>query len=74
MSHLTEIFVYLPEEQVDVWRPVQAAHLRENVYKIIAQPYDAENEMWQFEPGDEVVCELIDSNEGRILAAIQLAD
>jgi hypothetical protein len=74
VSRLTEIFVYLPDEQVEVWRPVQAEHLRENVYKIVEQPYDEEDETWQFEPGDEVVCELIDSNEGRILAATRRAD
>lgn len=74
MSRLTEIFVYLPDEQVDVWRPVQAEHLRENLYRIVEQPYDKEDETWQFEPGDEVVCELIDSNEGRILAAMRRAD
>lgn len=74
MSRLTEIFVYMLDEQVDVWRPVQAEHLRENVYKIVEQPYDKEDEAWQFEPGDEVVCELIDSNEGRILAAMRRAD
>jgi hypothetical protein len=74
VSRLTEIFVYLPDEQVDVWRPVQAEHLRENVYKIADQSYDEEDETWQFEPGDEVVCELIDSNEGRILAAMRRAD
>ena len=74
MSRLTEIFVYLPDEQIDVWRPVQAEHLRENVYKIVEQPYDEEDETWQFEPGDEVVCELIDSNEERILAVMRRAD
>jgi hypothetical protein len=74
VTRLTEIFVYLPDEQVDVWRPVQAEHLRENVYKIVEQPHDEEDETWQFEPGDEVVCELIDSSEGRILAAMRRAD
>jgi hypothetical protein len=70
---LTEIFVYLPDEQVDVWRPIQAEHLSENVYRIVEQPYDKEDETWQFEPGDKVVCELISSSEGRILAAMRRA-
>jgi hypothetical protein len=74
VSRLTEIFVSLLNEQVDVWRPVQAEHLRENLYKIIEQPYDREDETWQFEPGDEVVCELIDSDDGRILAATRRID
>jgi hypothetical protein len=74
MSCLTEIFVSLLDERVDVWRPVRAKHLRENIYKIIEQPYDREDERWQFEPGDEVVCELVEANEGQILAATRHAD
>jgi hypothetical protein len=73
MSGPTEIFVSLLDEQIDVRRPVQAEHVHDDVYKIIAQPYNHEIETWQFEPGDEVVCELVDSNEGRILAAMRLA-
>jgi hypothetical protein len=74
MNDSTEIFVSLLDEQVDVRRPVQAERIHNEVYKIIDQPYDREVETWQFEPGDEVVCELIDSNEGRILAAMRRAD
>jgi hypothetical protein len=69
-----EIFISLIDEAIDVWRPAQAEHLHDTVYKIVEQPYDKEDETWQFEPGDEVVCELIDSNEGRILAATRRAD
>jgi hypothetical protein len=68
-----QIYVGLLDEGVDVWRPVRAEHLRENVYRIVNQPYDREVESWQFEPGDEVVCELIESSEGRILAATRKA-
>ena len=57
MSKLVTIYVYLPDEAVDTWRPVQAEHLHDNVYRIIDQPYDRNAETWQFEPGDEVVCE-----------------
>jgi hypothetical protein len=73
MSSQTEIFVSLLDEQVDVRRPVQAKHVHDDVYKITDQPYDREVETWQFEPGDEVACELIDSNEGQILAAMRHA-
>lgn len=69
-----EIFVSLLDEQVDVRRPVQAQHLHSNVYRITDQPYDRQLETWQFQPGDEVMCELIESSEGQILAAIRLAD
>jgi hypothetical protein len=67
-----EIFVSLLGEAVDVWRPVQAELLHGNVYRIADQPYDRQVEKWQFEPGDLVVCELIDSSEGKILAAVRL--
>jgi hypothetical protein len=74
MSDPAEIFVKLVDEGVDVWRPVQATHLRGNIYRIIDQQYDCEVEVWQFEPGDVVVCELVDSDDGRILAATELRD
>lgn len=74
MSSSTEIFVGLLDEAVDVRRPVQAERVHDDVYKITDQPYDREVETWQFEPGDEVVCELIESSEGRILAATRRAD
>ena len=74
MSGLTEIFVSLLDEQVDVRRPVHAERVHDDVYKIADQPYDREVETWQFEPGDEVVCQLIESSEGQILAATRRAD
>lgn len=69
-----EIFVSLLGEGVDVWRPVHAEHLYGNVYRIISQPYDRQVESWQFEPGDEVVCKLVDSSDGNILAAVSLKE
>lgn len=69
MSTEVEAFVRLLDEGVDVWRRVRAEHLHGDVYRIVEQPYDRETESWQFDPGDEVVCELIDVGDGRILAA-----
>ncbi len=69
----TEIFVSLLGEGVDVWRPIQAEQVQGNIYRIVDQPYDRQVESWQFEPGDTVVCDLIDSSEGTILAAVRLA-
>jgi hypothetical protein len=66
---VTEIFVYLMGEQVDVRRPVQALHLHDDVYEITEQVYDREAEKWEFEPGDRVVCELVDSDDGPSLTA-----
>jgi hypothetical protein len=66
-----EIYVSLVGEGVDVWRPVQAEPIRGNVYRIVDQPYDRGIENWQFEHGYVVECEVIDSSDGKILAAVR---
>lgn len=48
-------------------------HLQGDVYSIIDQPYDRDIERWQFKPGDDVICELIDASDGPILAATRPA-
>ena len=68
-----QIYVALLDESVTVWRPVQAEHLGSNHYRIISQPYDRSIEKWQFEPGEEVECDLIESSDGIIMAAIRKA-
>jgi hypothetical protein len=57
-------------ETVDAWHPVRAERLEDSRYRIVEQRYSRDTEEWQFEPGDRVVCELIDSSEGSFLAAI----
>jgi hypothetical protein len=69
-----DIFVRLLDEGVDVWRPVQAEPLHGDIYRILDQPYDRETERWEFTPGDEVVCELIESSADRILAETRRRD
>ena len=71
MANITQLYVALLHEGVDVWRPVQAERLSDNTYRILDQPYDRGIESWQFEPGDVVICEMVESSEGRILAAIR---
>ncbi len=66
------IYVALPDEAVQVWKPVLAEHLGGNRYRIIDQPYDRSIERWEFVPGDEVVCERVRAYEGEILAARRL--
>jgi hypothetical protein len=68
-----QIFVRLLDENVDVWRPVHAEHISGNRYRIADQPYDRHVEAWQFEPGQTVHCEMVDSDDGRILAATRVA-
>lgn len=72
MHNVGIIYVSLLDEAIDVWRPVQAEHLRGDVYRIIEQPYDRELEHWQFEPGEIVVCKNIAlADDGIILAAVK---
>jgi hypothetical protein len=62
------------DEDVTVWRPVQAVRLHDAVYRIAEQIYDRDVETWEFEPNDEVVGEMIDSADGAILAATARAN
>jgi hypothetical protein len=74
MSRVVQIYMPLLGEGVDVWRPVQAEHLHGNVYRVLDQPCDRDDESWQFELGDEVMCELIELDGGPVLAATRKAD
>jgi len=73
MNEPVQIYVALLDEGVDVWRPIKAELVQGDTYRIVSQPYDRTLEAWQFEPGERVICKLIDSNEGQILAAVQRA-
>lgn len=74
MTNVVRIYIALLDEGVDVWRAVQAKHLNGNIYRILNQSYDRTTESWQFEPGDAVLCEMVESSDGRILAATRRAD
>ena len=74
MAKVVQVHIALLDEGVDVWRPVQAEHLGGNVYRILSQSYDRAVESWQFEPGDVVLCERVESSDGRTLAATRKAD
>ncbi len=51
----TTILVSLLDEGTAVWRPVDAEHLRDDIYRIVGSPAD-ETEKWQFAPGSVVRC------------------
>jgi hypothetical protein len=73
MTNTAQIYVALLDEGVDVWRPVQAERLSDSTYRILSQPYDRSIETWEFEPGELVLCEMVESSDGRILAATKKA-
>jgi hypothetical protein len=52
----TKIFMPLLDEGVDVWRPVRAQPVSGDVYRIIGEAPDPEDEQWQFLPGTLVRC------------------
>jgi len=69
MTNVVKIYIALLDEGTDVWRPVKAEQISSNVYRILDQSYDRTTERWQFEPGDVVLCEMVESQDGRFLAA-----
>jgi hypothetical protein len=73
MNRTTTIYLSLLDESIDVRRRVQAEHIGGSVYLIVNEPYDREVQRWAFEPGARVVCEPVDTSEGRVLAAVRLA-
>ena len=70
MTDFMQIYVRLLNESVDVWRPVRSIRLRDDIYRMLNQPYDVSIECWEFEPGDEVYCEETETAGGQRLAAI----
>jgi HEPN domain-containing protein len=66
---LDTIYVYLPNEGVDVWRPVLAERVSESIFRIAAQEYDRSIEQWEFGPGEVVYCEPTRLSEGMCLVA-----
>lgn len=59
MSCSEQIYVRLMDEGVVVWRPVFARRIAAGRFIIVDQAYDREVERWEFEPGDEVECEVV---------------
>ena len=59
------VYVALLDEGVDVWRPVQAEHVRGDLYRLAGKPTD--DEVWPFAVGDVVRCQMrtLSGDEGR---------
>jgi hypothetical protein len=64
----TTIYMYLPDEAVDVWRPVRAEDLGWGHYRVIGPvPTD---EVWEFQAGLVVRAQLKRLSEGDALVAV----
>lgn len=72
---MTKIYIQLFDEGTTVWRPVNAEHVRVNIYRISTE-LDPKilDEVWEFRPGDVVFCDrhiFQDGSEG--LVAVRLS-
>jgi hypothetical protein len=68
----TTIYVELLDENVDVWRPVAALHVRDGVYRL--SDVAPEEERWAFPPGSLVRVEERELSDGRFLVACAAAE
>ena len=49
------IYIYLLDEGTDVWRPVSAERVHDDIYRVTGTPPDG-TETWEFATGDTVRC------------------
>ena len=62
--------MFMPEEGVDVWRPVEAQIVGPGLYRIVTPNPDPDDEVWQFKCGDVVRCETRVLDEVHRLVAV----
>jgi len=55
MDETCTVYVSLLDEGTDVWRPVEAIRIGENMWRLCGPI--PEDETWQFQPNDVVKCE-----------------
>ncbi len=72
MTADSSIYVMLVNEGIDVWRPVDADKIDDNVFRIREQPYDRDDEKWEFEPGAVVECRPSTKGGKEVLVAYRL--
>ena len=69
MREMATIYVALADEGVDVWRPVEATHEGESIYRIDDAP-TPDTEACEFPPGARVRCERRELGDGPVLVAV----
>ena len=57
MMAIETIYVYLPDEAIDCWRPVEATNEGDNRYRITTVNSHPDDERWEFTTGELVICE-----------------
>lgn len=75
IGDMTIVHVALPDELVDVWRPVKASLMAPGLYRLDEYPnYDPTLERWEFPPGSTVRCESRELDGQTRLVAVSFAD
>jgi hypothetical protein len=62
-----KIYVDLPDEFVAVWCPVEAVHIKDDMYQIIQGNDDPEDTRWAFNTGAKVRCKPKTTPEGEVI-------
>ena len=66
------IYVYLPDEAVDVWRPTLGRLVQGTIFQLLPTTDDiAQDEVWEFSPGAFVECEERELDGDRVLLAVR---
>jgi hypothetical protein len=73
MTDRATVYVPLLNEEIEVWRPVEARRLSADTYLILDQKYDRDVETWAFEPGTVVECRTRQENGWEISVATKAA-
>ncbi|HTF61300.1 MAG TPA: hypothetical protein VK638_01170 [Edaphobacter sp.] len=60
-----KIYVDLPDELVAVWCPVEAIHVRDDVYQIVEVNSDLEDTRWAFDTGVNGRCRPTLTRDGK---------
>ena len=68
---VVQIYVFLPDEAVEVWRPVDAEQVNDEIYRIVSTNPVPEDERWEFSTGDVVRCVSKEFYEGVHLVAVE---
>ena len=70
MSTIT-VYVRLLDEGTDVFRPTKAERINEGMYRLLpTADYDAEDEHWEFLPGEVVTCQATNLQGARRLVVV----
>lgn len=70
-SNTKIIYVRLLDEGTEVFRPVKAVHIKNNIYSILKTSKFL-HEKWEFKPGSTVLCEEIAENGELLVIAKKL--